>query len=243
VWFERRDGHRMSAFTFDLDAVDGASVRSVLEAIVDELWRADGGRDGTPDQIRSPEQRRADALVELVRRATTTTGDGAGRDANGAVTGVPLRHQVVVVADLAAFSDDPTIAADARAVLVGATEPTPIPRRVLHRLLGHAEITGILFDGPGRPIWAGRSTRTPTTAQWLALLARDHGCVICGAPGSRCHAHHHDPWTPTGPTDIDNLVLLCTRHHHDLHTHHLQLTLDHHGWHLTQPQAAGRAPP
>ena len=37
-------------------------------------------------------------------------------------------------------------------------------------------------------------------------------------PPSWCEAHHLDEWfRDDGPTDLVNLALLCSRHHHDVH--------------------------
>ena len=41
-------------------------------------------------------------------------------------------------------------------------------------------------------------------------------------PGSprvprRCQAHHVREWDNDGPTDLDNLALLCRRHHTSVH--------------------------
>ena len=87
------------------------------------------------------------------------------------------------------------------------------------------DLFGILFDGNGLPLWHGRRTRTVSPQQWRTLVARDRGCVLCGASPSHCHAHHIIPWSPpaAGPTDIDNLALVCNRHHHHIHQHNLTL--------------------
>jgi hypothetical protein len=47
------------------------------------------------------------------------------------------------------------------------------------------------------------------------LIARDLGCVRkgCGRPAAWCDAHHLVPWEDGGLTDLNNLVLLCRRHH------------------------------
>ncbi|RMH68153.1 MAG: hypothetical protein D6683_17220, partial [Actinomyces sp.] len=58
-WRHRDTGSGMWRFGFELDSVTGAQVAQVLDAEMDRLWRHDGGRDGTPDQVRSVEQRRA----------------------------------------------------------------------------------------------------------------------------------------------------------------------------------------
>jgi hypothetical protein len=35
-------------------------------------------------------------------------------------------------------------------------------------------------------------------------------------PGDLCEIHHVTPWADGGRTDIDNLVLVCPRHHVDV---------------------------
>jgi hypothetical protein len=58
-----------------------------------------------------------------------------------------------------------------------------------------------------------------TPQQRRALELRDGR--VCAFPGcDRTHgldAHHLIHWTQGGRTDLDNLALLCTAHHHLLH--------------------------
>ena len=58
-----------------------------------------------------------------------------------------------------------------------------------------------------------------SAAQRSALAVRDRHCRFpgCDRPGSWCDAHHVWHWSEGGPTDLDNLVLLCRRHHRMLH--------------------------
>jgi hypothetical protein len=65
----------------------------------------------------------------------------------------------------------------------------------------------------------GRTTRTATNAQFRALIARDRHCRApgCNEPPNRCQAHHTRHWTRGGPTDLDNLELLCRHHHRQRH--------------------------
>ena len=39
----------------------------------------------------------------------------------------------------------------------------------------------------------------------------------CEVPFHRCEIHHIVPWERGGPTDLDNLIPLCSRHHHVVH--------------------------
>ena len=140
--------------------------------------------------------------------------------AGGNRPGPSLRNQILVIAHTDAITGaDP----DARCEIPGAG---PIPRSELERLACEAELFGALFSRNGLPLWHGRRTRTVTPQQWRMLIARDRGCVLCAASPSHCHAHHIIPWTAPakGPTDIDNLVLVCNRHHHHIHQHNLTLT-------------------
>jgi 5-methylcytosine-specific restriction endonuclease McrA len=50
-------------------------------------------------------------------------------------------------------------------------------------------------------------------------VVRDGGCVAdgCDRPPRWTEAHHKVHWADGGPTSLDNLVLLCRRHHRMAH--------------------------
>lgn len=78
----------------------------------------------------------------------------------------------------------------------------------------------LLEDQLGRPLGVGRSSRT--VPRWLrrgALQRRDRGrCRFPGCCARRfIDAHHIWHWADGGPTDLDNLVLLCRFHHRLVH--------------------------
>lgn len=89
----------------------------------------------------------------------------------------------------------------------------------LRRMACDAEIIPTVLNGKGRVIDVGRRTRRVNEALRCAIIERDRGCVWsgCGAPPSRCDCHHMRHWSEGGPTNADNLVLLCHRHHILLH--------------------------
>jgi hypothetical protein len=69
----------------------------------------------------------------------------------------------------------------------------------------------------GQPIGAGRTTRQISRRLRRALEHRDRCCRVPGCGATRgLHAHHIRHWEDGGPTELDNLVLLCP-HHHRLH--------------------------
>ena len=62
----------------DFDPVSFNLVEQAVDNRTDALWRADGGRDGKPDQIRTSAQRRADAIFELITGRNADTRQPAG---------------------------------------------------------------------------------------------------------------------------------------------------------------------
>jgi hypothetical protein len=68
----------------------------------------------------------------------------------------------------------------------------------------------------------GRKTRTIPPAIRRALAARDRqcrfpGCSASHRSGKHLDAHHIHHWADGGVTRLDNLVLLCRRHHRAVH--------------------------
>jgi hypothetical protein len=70
----------------------------------------------------------------------------------------------------------------------------------------------------GEPLDIGRKTRTVPSSIRRVLERRDGGCRFPACERKAfTHAHHVAHWTKNGPTKLENLVLLCSRHHHLVH--------------------------
>jgi len=84
----------------------------------------------------------------------------------------------------------------------------------------------VWFERDGQPVGAGRETRTINRRLRRALEHRDHGtCVVPGCGATRgLHAHHLIHWEDGGPTELDNLVLVCPYHHRLHHKRGITLT-------------------
>ena len=102
-------------------------------------------------------------------------------------------------------------------------DPGPCDRSLAH----------VLLDAAREVLYVGRTERVVPPRLRRALEARDRHCVFpgCRAHVRRCNAHHVHEWEHDGTTDLDNLVLLCVRHHHAVHEG---------GWTITR--AAGVPP-
>ena len=70
----------------------------------------------------------------------------------------------------------------------------------------------------GEALNIGRKTRSIPPAIRRALKRRDGGCRFPGCSCTRfVDAHHIQHWADGGETKMDNLILLCRRHHRLLH--------------------------
>jgi hypothetical protein len=74
----------------------------------------------------------------------------------------------------------------------------------------HTGTDGAILD-------VGRKTRTVPPSIRRALEARDRTCRFPGCTARRCDAHHVEHWIDGGVTSLENLVLLCRRHHRAVH--------------------------
>jgi len=82
-----------------------------------------------------------------------------------------------------------------------------------------AGIHRVVTDGRSTILDYGTTTRTVPAPLYNALVIRDRHCRYpgCDRPPDWTEAHHIRWVLDRGPTCLDNLVLLCTRHHHLLH--------------------------
>ncbi|MCQ3812403.1 MAG: HNH endonuclease [Acidimicrobiia bacterium] len=100
---------------------------------------------------------------------------------------------------------------------------TPLPIDEAMRLACNADIIPVVFDRESLELWVGRKLRSATEAQRAALIVRDQHCIGCGRSAAWCEVHHIHEWSKGGPTDIDNLVLVCTPCHHQIHDENWQV--------------------
>ena len=194
------DDEGMGVLLTELDPIGYQQARKALDVEYDRLWRDDGGRGGKPNDVRTPQQRMADAFVALL------TNPARRRPGS-------TRTQLIAVADIERLrGENPEGVAE----IVGGEA---LPQSVLERLMCTATVTGMIFDGKGQPLWVGRDRRLPTDAQIKAIIARDRHCTGegCTAGPERCEIHHIVPWEQGGLTDIDKMCLACPLCHHNIH--------------------------
>jgi hypothetical protein len=78
----------------------------------------------------------------------------------------------------------------------------------------------MVFNGKPLPLDCGREQRLFTRAQRRAAEKRDRGCTFpgCDRAPSWCVGHHaRKTWAQGGPTNMDDIVLICAHHHRVIH--------------------------
>jgi len=232
----RREADGMLSGRFRLTTGDSEALLTALEPLA--------RRNALADQ-RDAGQRRADALVEMCQQllAFGDLPDAGGFRPQlsyvvpaGWAAGHPpdCTFAELVAASLARTSrlDDLTqdTASGQRPVTdccASGAWTGPQTRARIEMLLCDARITRVLLQPHGQVATLETLTDPVTKAQRRALAARDHGCVArgCTQPPAFCDAHHLHHLAHGGCTHLDNLVLLCRRHH--LLWHQGRLALHH----------------
>ncbi len=103
---------------------------------------------------------------------------------------------------------------------------TKITARQLRRLACEADIIPMILDSQGAVLDQGRKVRLATEPQRHTLRAMHETCAIegCDVRFEWCEIHHLKPWERKGLTNLDNLVPLCSFHHHIIHGHDWDIT-------------------
>ncbi len=218
------DGSGLREYRMRLDP----EAAETLEAALSPLAAPQPSAEGGPD-LRGSDQRRADALVEIVTRAVA------------AADGVPATAKTVLVVTV----DHERL----RDGLGAGTTPngTPLAPGVVRRLACEAGILPMVLGSEGEVLDVGRERRLVTPRLLRALWVRDRGCSYpgCTRPPGWCEAHHVRHWANGGGTDLGNLALLCRRHHSHVHARGLTATVGPAGvtWHTGVARSRSHGPP
>ena len=195
------DGHGRTSGRFVVPDAVGAMLRTQLQALAnphrpDPIARveADGATRPGPVVL-------GDAFVAYVERYPADRLPETGGVAATVVVTVPLE----------------TLEGRLGSGQVLGSPGTSLSPAAARRLACTAGVLPAVLGGEGQVLDQGRRARTATKAQRLALTVQQDGvCGIedCGAPAAWCDAHHwRARWADGAPTDLDDLVLICARHH------------------------------
>jgi hypothetical protein len=182
----------------DEAATFDAALNSHREALITE-WKHD---HDTASEQSPPMPNTVDAFLSLVEAGWDTE---AARRPHG-------QHTTVVV--------HVDVQARAAALHLG-----PLLSDAERQYLTCDSTCEVWFERDGRPIGAGRATRTVNRRLRRALEHRHPSCAVPGCGATRgLHAHHIWHWEDGGPTELSNLVLVCPFHHRAHHRGDITIT-------------------
>ncbi|NKV92187.1 DUF222 domain-containing protein [Rhodococcus hoagii] len=213
----------------DLDAVTGEMLLTALSALTKPRNPVDD-----PAEKRTPARQRADAFAEILRRYLDS-GEAPVEGGERPHLSLHVNASDLARSESAHEWTHPNEGSDLFGDKDIARMPHmgPLSIATARRLACDCHLTPIVMDD-GVPLNLGRTSRTVSKKQRRALIARDHGCAFpgCGTPPAHCEGHHVKHWADGGPTDLDNLVLLCRYHHQLLHHSHwgVRIGADRHPW-------------
>jgi hypothetical protein len=211
---EPSDAERALHLSATLDgtgAIDG-TLSPEGYALVKTALRVAETPDGDGDPVRTPAQRRHDALVDVARFFLDHQRTRRG--------GRHRPHLNVIV--------------DAEALEAGAGGPggrvvngPHLDGTTVSRLVCDSALHRMVMAGRSTILDYGTATRSTPVNLWNALVVRDDGCRWpgCDRPSEWCEAHHVQWASRGGATRPDNQALLCSRHHHIAHTPGWQVEL------------------
>jgi hypothetical protein len=189
-----------------LDPISGEAVARVLKKIEDELFKADwaeakervGENVSAHDLLRTPGQRRADAWVEMARRATAMPA--------GARLPEPL---ITVLVGYETFAGRICQLASGAVVSPGALLPW----------LTEAHLERVVFDSPDRVKNVGVHRRlfSGATRRAVEVLGQECYSEFCDLPAEACEIDHIQPHGNGGLTVDDNGRPACGYHNRHRH--------------------------
>ncbi len=156
--------------------------------------------------------RRALGLSQMARHALAHAEgcNGAGGTRDTVIIGVGLDVLETGIG-VGAVAGGPTLGAGA-----------------LRRLACDADVIPAVLGADSEILDLGRRARLANAALRAAVITRDGGCIFpgCQRPPSWCECHHRQHWVNGGETSLENLDLVCLRHHHLMHEGGWRLTVD-----------------
>jgi hypothetical protein len=189
----------------NLDAARGKALETAIDAEIDRMIRDDDLDAAHPDLRSDRGHLRAYAIASLASK-------GFQLDAPTVSLGARTELCVLIDAETLRIGEH-------TGTVCETVDGIPIPVSLARRLACEAAVIPIVLGSTGEVLDLGRATRLANRAQRRSCAAM---YPTCAAPGcevgfDRCEIHHLHWWEHGGPTDMNNLVPLCGRHHHLIH--------------------------
>lgn len=198
LWRNERTG--MGHLSAELDPEAFEKLANAIDQRMTELCNR------TDEPVAMDEHLAAEALIDLITGEQSRSG----------------RPSIIVVVDANTMTHGPHDGSICQTECGADLAPETVSR-----LACDATMRRVTLDEHGAPINVGRQYRTATNPQWAAIKAIHSTCAWdgCTAPITHCQLHHILEWEHGGNTDLDNLLPLCSKHHHRVHEGHWTVKL------------------
>ena len=205
-----KDGLRRTVL--ELDDETDSIVYGAVRDIVSEMLRAENRArkkagdkaELWPGEPPATRQIWADAFGELARRSR----------AADVITKHKARPTILAMTEMSVLWDQLKVKG-----FCELADGTKLTSAQIRRMACEADIIPMVMDTNGVCLDMGDAVRLATYNQRLALRATHATCAVegCDMDFDWCEIHHLQPWEKGGLTDLDNLVPLCSYHHHLIH--------------------------
>ena len=198
TWIDQTTG--MWCLHGEFDPETGVTLHRRLSNTIEKLFHDSHPATCPTDPLRKQDHLRALALVAMT--------DGNGVAAKGQI-------------DISVLIDARTLATGPHdRTIIDCGIPIQLPVESIRRMLCTADVTPIVVGADGTRLYLGRTTRLASADQRKVLRALYRTCAItgCCVAWDQLIIHHLREYVAhNGPSDIDNLLPLCVRHHHLAH--------------------------
>ncbi len=188
--------------SLDLDSLAGEQLQNAIDSEARSLAKQ---RASAGEEVHHGEHLNANALCSLIGSATTAKG----------------RPSINVVCDLETLRKG-----ESNNTIKHTGAGNNLPLSKVRQFLCDAWITHTVIGPSGRALAVGRSYRTATDAQRAALRVMYDTCALCDVRFDYCEIHHIIEWENGGLTNLDNLIPLCSVHHHKVHDTGWTISMD-----------------
>ncbi|WP_376766838.1 HNH endonuclease signature motif containing protein [Microlunatus parietis] len=215
-------GDGMTAVSGRLPAEEAAIVSAALIRARD--LNAPPPSDPAGDGAGTPRYRDVDGFLDICRHYLETAGadDESGEDRSIVVVEVAAEQLIEPASEPGDVPAGTPPAASETCTIRGNGGIEPETAR---RLSCTGSLLGAVIDRKGDVLALGSSRRLVSKAQRRALMLRDQACQFPGCSQTRhLQAHHVISWSRGGPTDLENLILLCRFHHLCVHEGGIAIT-------------------
>jgi Domain of unknown function (DUF222)/HNH endonuclease len=208
-------GDTQWALNGTLTAEQGSIVSEAINAVVQAEWEG-------VNETRTLPQRRSDALTTICRNFLAANSQ---IEIHGTRPHIQVHVQLDDLLDLT--NKDHATESMLNPSAGGITDQGSwLDGVTIQRLLCDCVLSRVFKQG-SVVLEAGRPSRAIPIHLRRLVIARDQHCRYpgCDCPAAWSEVHHIIYWEHDGEHDLNNLVLLCSRHHHRVHKHKETLTL------------------